>query len=76
MKGRDGGRTDQSLVKAKQLQTLQETGCFLPRVGLQIGWDMALRMNIRGASRNAMSEAVASVDGWSLQVGLCYKDAV
>lgn len=37
-KARDGVRTDQSLLTATWLQSLEEAGCFLPRDGLQELW--------------------------------------
>lgn len=47
---------EQSLVKARRLQKLEEAGCFLPRKGLQIILDKLFRMNKSGSSRDVVPE--------------------
>lgn len=49
-KGRYEAITDQMLVKAKRLQTLEESGCRLQRNGLQINLENQLRRNVSGSS--------------------------
>lgn len=56
MEGRDGARTDHSLVNGMLLLTLEEAACFLPRDGFQIILDKLFRMNICYSSRDVVSE--------------------
>lgn len=61
IKGQDGGRTDQSLLKARKLERLKEMGCcFLPRDGLQIHLDKRLRMNLICSCRDASENVVVN----------------
>lgn len=75
-------RTDQSLMKARLLQTLEDGDFFPRRDGLEINLDNLSGMNSTTSSRVAVCETVVEetfektfVDSWSLEVGRCYKDA-
>lgn len=58
MKGGDGVRTHQFLVKARWRQTLGNAICLLQRDGLQINLDHLLCMNISRSSRDVVCKTV------------------
>lgn len=57
MEGRDGIRTDQSMTRARPLQTLERTGGLLPGDALWINMDIVSRMNISNISTDSVPEA-------------------
>lgn len=48
---RDGARTDQSTVKERQLESLEESRCFSSKDGLRENLEKLLKMNMSDSSR-------------------------